>query len=140
MTKEVSIKIKGKQCYPQGECAETVTEVTGEYHLRNGSHYVMYEEREAGFAEGTKCMLKIRGDIIELTRKGLLQSRMVFEKDKLHMTDYSTPYGSMMLGVYTKNIQVAEAENEFFIQITYELTAQDSHMADSEIAIKIIGK
>lgn len=140
MTKEVTIKIKGKQHYPEGENLETVTESIGEYYLRNDSHYVMYEEKEAGFTESSKCMLKIRNNTVELTKKGLIQSRMVFEEGRLHMTEYRTPFGMVMLGVQTKHVRVLEEDNALAVQIEYGLEADEAHMADCNIQISIRSK
>ena len=133
MTKEVSIKIKGVQQYPEGEKLETVTEVPAEYYLRNDTQFVIYEESEAGFTENSKCMLKIREDSVELTKKGLIQSHMVFQKGKLHMTEYRTPFGMVLLGVNTKHIRIQKEENSLTIQIAYALEADGAPMAECDI-------
>ncbi len=140
MTKDIIIKIKGKQTYPDGECVETVTEASGEYYLRNGSHYVMYEEQEAGFTQSSKCMLKIHEQGVELTKKGLVQSKMVFEEGKLHMTEYRTPFGVIMMGVQTRQVSMLEEENTLVARMEYALEANEEHMADCQITITIKGK
>lgn len=137
MTKEVWIKIKGVQQYSEGEKLETVTEVPAEYYLRNGIHYVMYEEREEGFTKSSKCMLKIREQSVELTKKGLIQSYMVFEEGKLHMTEYRTPFGMVVLGVNTKHICMWEEEGSLTLQIAYALEAEGAPMAECDIHITV---
>ncbi len=140
MTKEVTIKIKGKQSYPQGENVETMTEVAGEYYLRNGVHYVMFEETEAGFTQSTRSMLKVRGKQVELMKKGLIQSNMLFEEGKLHTTEYRTPFGVVPMGVQTKHIRILEEKNALMVQIDYELHANESLMADCAIRIQVKSK
>lgn len=81
MTKEVIIIIKGVQKYAGEEIVETVTEAEAEYYLRNGSHYVMFEEETEGFTAITKSMLKFRGEQVELTKKGLIQSHISLKKE-----------------------------------------------------------
>ncbi len=137
MTKEVILKIKGVQKYPTGEQEENVTEVPAEYFLRNGSHYVQFEECMEGFTASSKCMLKIKGNLVELTKKGLVQSHMVFEEGMLHMTEYRTPFGLMMLGVKTKNLQILHEADTMVVTIQYSLEAAESHMADCKIQLKI---
>lgn len=140
MKKEITIKIKGKQNYPEGEAVETVTETTGEYYLRNGAHYIMFEETEAGFTQSTKSMLKVRGGQVELTKKGLVQSNLFFEEGKLHNTEYRTPFGVVPMGVKTKQLALLEEENALVIRIAYELQANQELMADCDICIQINSK
>ena len=140
MTKEVTVKIKGKQCYPEGENLETVTEVDGEYYLRNGAHYVMFEETEAGFTQSTRSMLKVRDRQVELTKKGLIQSNMIFEEDKQYATEYRTPFGMVPMEVKTRNIRLLEEENTLLVQISYELHANEALMADCDIQIQVKSK
>ncbi|MBQ9141137.1 MAG: DUF1934 domain-containing protein [Lachnospiraceae bacterium] len=140
MTKEVSIKIKGKQSYPEGEVVETVTESVGDYYLRNGAHYIMFEEKEAGFTQSTKSMLKVRGGLVELTKKGLVQSNMVFEEGRLHTSEYRTPFGVVPMGVKTKQVRIQEGEHTLKVQIVYELLANEERMADCDICIQVKSK
>ncbi len=137
MTKEIMLKIKGMQKYPTGEKEENVTEVPAEYFLRNNSHYVQFEECMEGFTASSKCLLKLKGDCVELTKKGLVQSHMVFEEGKLHMTEYRTPFGLMMLGVKTKRVQILQEVDVLAITIEYSLEAAESHMADCKIQMMV---
>ena len=140
MTKEVTIKIKGKQHYPEEETVETVTEVDGEYYLRNGAHYVMFEETEAGFTQSTRSMLKVRGSQVELTKKGLIQSNMIFEEGKQCATEYRTPFGMVPMEVKTNHIYLNEEENALTVQISYELHANEALMAECNIQIQVKSK
>lgn len=140
MKKDVTIKIKGVQKYSEGERVETVTETSAEYYFRNGGHFVKFEEEAEGFTETSKCLLKARDGIVEMTKKGLVDSHMIFEKDKLHTTSYKTPFGVIMMGVHTKHVHMFEEENALAIQIEYALEAQEEHMADCSIRIMIKSK
>ncbi len=137
MTKEVIVKIKGKQCYPEGETAETVTEVAGEYFLRNGIRYVIFEETEVGFTQSTKSMLKVRDNQVELTKKGLIQSNMVFEEGKQYATEYRTPFGMVPMEVKTEHIRIREEEDSFQVQISYELHSNEALLAECDIQIEV---
>ena len=137
MNKDVTIKIKGVQKYSEEERVETVTEAAAEYYFRNGGHFVKFEEEAEGFTETSKCLLKVRDDLIEMTKKGLVDSHMIFEEGKLHTTNYKTPFGVTMMGVQTKHVHIFEEENALAIQIEYALEAQEEHMADCSIRIMI---
>lgn len=134
------VKIKGIQKYPEGERVETVTEEAGEYYYRNGIQYVKFEEHTEGFTETSRCLLKIGEKSVEITKKGLVNSQMIFEKDQLHRTQYKTPFGIIMMGTKAKYIQMLEEENAIAIQIAYDLFAEDEYMAESNIRIMVKSK
>lgn len=140
MKKEVVIKIKGLQKYPEGERVETITEATGEYYFRNGSHYVKFEEEVEGFTEVSKCLLKAKEGYVEMTKKGLVDSHMIFEKEKCHRTQYKTPFGVIMMGMNTRHVHMMEEENALAIQVEYGLEAEEEHMADCNIRIMVKSK
>lgn len=137
MTKEVMITIKGVQKYPGEEPLETVTELDAEYFQRGQSQYVMFEETQEGFTESVKSMLKIKNNSVELTKKGLIQSCMIFEPKQLYMTEYRTPFGGMQLGVRTKELWLSEEEAAIRIRIKYLLESEEQVMADCGIEITI---
>ena len=68
---------------------ETVEVVScGEYHFRNGKHFVIYEEvmDESSNHMDTKCLLKLSDKHIELLKKGDVETHMVFEEGKTHLS------------------------------------------------------
>lgn len=69
------------------------------YYLKNGKHYVIYDEIVEGMPGSIRNTVKITGDsMFEVTKNGRSGSRMVFEKDKMNMTNYQTPYGEVLVG------------------------------------------
>lgn len=140
MNRDVTIRIKGIQIYPNGEKVETITEEPAEYFERNLSRYVRFEEASEGFTETAKCLMKIREGYLEISKKGLIESFMTFEKGKIHQTEYRTPFGSVNLDIETNCIRMFEEENALSIQIEYLLKAQGEHMAQCEIGIFIKNK
>ena len=137
MTKEVELMIKGTQKYSDHVDDDLQTRAKGEYYYRNGSHYVLYEERNEGFTETTKSMLKLKDNVLEMTRKGLVNTSMVFEQGKETASTYKTPFGEMLLGIRTKDIRVTEAEDKLQIKAFYALEAEGRHMAECEIEVAV---
>ena len=45
---------------------------------------------------------------------------MVFEKQK-NMTSYQTPYGNIMIGIDTKQIQIDEQDDRIMVTVEYAL-------------------
>ena len=137
MKKDVMLTIKGVQKYPGEEPLETVTEVPAEYFLRGQSKYVMFEEAQEGFTESVKGILKIKNGGVELTKKGLIQSHMTVVPDTLYVSEYKTPFGSMQMGVRTKELRILSTEERIQIYIKYLLEAEEQVMADCHIQITI---
>ena len=140
MTKEVIITICGLQAGPDadGEPMEMIT--TGEYYYKNGKHYLLYEEVVEGENATTKNRIKVTSDYMELTKNGVVSVHMVFEKGKKNLTHYFTPYGSLMIGIDAKRVELREQENEMDIEVDYALDFNQEHAADCNIKINVKSK
>lgn len=137
MTKDVRITVKGVQRDDAGEAGSTETVVTGEYYFRNGSHYILYEETAEDSGERVKSSLKLKGNLLELNRKGAVNSRMVFETGKRHVMDYATPFGLLRMETVTSQILCAEKENRLRIRAEYELWADGRKVSSCRLTIRI---
>lgn len=135
MTKEVLINISGLQMDVDPENPiEMVT--TGAYYLKNGKHYILYDELSED-NEVTKNVLKIGPNSVELTRKGLQGSHMIFEEGKENLSYYDTPFGSLLMGVNTSNIDWMEEEEQMRLQVDYDLSVNSDHVSKCKIDVNI---
>lgn len=136
MNKEVLLSIRGLQI-GENEQKDTVEVYSpGEYYFRNGKHFFLYEEVEEGSKKITKNVIKVTDDYMELTKKGLVNVHMVFEKNKKNVTYYYTPYGSLLVGIDAYKVNVSEQENEIQIDVEYALEINNEHLANCHIGIK----
>ena len=140
MTKEVIITIRGLQNGPQtdGEPIEMIT--TGEYFYKNNKHYILYEEVMEGETKTTKNRIKIAPGMMELTKSGIVNVHMLFEENKKNMTHYYTPYGSLVMGIDTKQISMEVEEDSMKIAVLYGLEMNQEFMADCDIQISVKSK
>lgn len=135
MTKDILINISGTQVdIDEEEPVELVT--TGAYYLRKGKHYILYDEI-ADDNEVVKNVLKIGPQTVELTKKGGTGSHMVFEKGKENLSYYDTPFGSLLLGVNTSDIQWQEREDHMKLRVNYDLTINSDHISNCIIDVSI---
>ena len=135
MTKEVLINISGLQMDVDPENPiEMVT--TGAYYLKNGKHYILYDELSED-NEITKNVLKIGPNSVELTRKGPQGSPMIFEEGKENLSYYDTPFGSLLMGVNTSNIDWMEEEEQMRLQVDYDLSVNSDHVSKCKIDVNI---
>ena len=137
MTKDVEVIVTAIQKYADHQDDDLKTVADGEYYFRNGSHYILYNEKNEGFTETTKNMLKLKDGLLEMTRKGLINTSMVFDKSKETGAHYKTPFGEMNLGIRTKGLFVSESEKLICVEVDYALEAEGSHMADCRIRIQV---
>ena len=100
MNKEVLIHVRGLQMMEMaGEEEPIEIVVPGDYYFRNGSHYLRYEERFEEFSEPTINYIKISEKGMEVRKKGLINVHMVFEQGKKNTSYYSTPFGTIQMGI-----------------------------------------
>lgn len=98
MTKDVVISVRGLQVMDNESAEDIETVQQGEYFERNGSIFLLYDEYYEGFDEPVKNVMKIRGNEMTLTKRGIINVQMNFEAGKKNLTRYQTPYGVMMIG------------------------------------------
>lgn len=137
MTTDVLLSIRGLQFEGENDANDLETITAAEYYKKNDSHYVIYEEATEGFRDTTKNIIKWNGQTLELTKRGLVNVHMIFEEKKKNMTDYRTPFGSILIGIDTKQIQVTEKEDEISVHVDYALAINYEHLADCQISMKV---
>ena len=142
MTKEVLLTISGlhmdtfSDVPEENAPIEVITPAT--YYLKNGKHYVLYDELVEGMPGRIKNTIKITGDsMLEMKKSGITNTNMIFEKEKINVTQYDTPYGEMMLGVYTKDMKVDVTEDNIDVSIAYALDVNSEKVADCNLVMNI---
>lgn len=137
MDKEVLIHVSGLQTMDaEGDQEPIEIVVPGEYYFRNGSHYLRYEEILEDFAEPTINYIKISPKGMEVRKKGVINVHMVFEQGKKNMTYYTTPYGTIEMGIAATNLNLEENDSGLNMKVDYALDMNQEHVADCYLAIK----
>ena len=65
---------------------------------------------------------------------------MVFEESKKIMTDYRTPFGSILIGIDTRQIRVEEKEEKIRVHVDYALEVNYEYLADCKICMDVMAK
>ena len=137
MDKEVLIHVRGLQTMDaDGEQEPLEIVVPGQYYFRNGSHYLRYEEVMEDVAEPTVNYIKISQKGMEVRKKGVVNVHMVFEQGKKNMTYYTTPYGTIEMGIAATNLNLQESDGGLDMKVDYALDMNQEHVADCYLAIK----
>ena len=137
MTKDVVISVRGLQVMDNESAEDIETVQQGEYFERNGGICLLYDEYYEGFDEPVKNVMKIRGNEMTLTKRGIINVQMNFEAGKKNLTRYQTPYGVMMIGLDTSRVVCLQEEKSLAIEIDYTLEANYQYVSDSKIRIMV---
>ena len=140
MTKDVIVSICGLQAGSEtdGEPIEMIT--TGEYFYKNNKHYILYDEVMEGETQITKNRIKVSNGQMELVKSGAVNVHMTFEEHVKHVSNYSTPYGSLAMGIDAKKVEIRETEHEIDIFAEYAMEMNYEFVADCKISINVKSK
>ena len=136
MDRNVQLTLTGIQQDPEG--GETVTELSteAEYFEQNSAVYILYEEHteDGGLI---KSRIKLKNLLLEVARKGAMNTYMAFEAGREHMTEYTTPSGTIHMGILTHSVTAEPSKDELTITADYSLTASGEEISRCKISIKI---
>lgn len=137
MEKEVLICVKGIHAMDEnGERVPIEMVVPGEYYFRNGSHYLRYEEILEDSGEPTVNYVKISDKGLEVRKKGLVNVHMVFEPGKRNVSYYTTPFGTLKMGICATGVDVEQQENTLRVKANYSLDMNEEHASDCSLMIE----
>lgn len=142
MTKDILVSICGMQFMAEDDGDADPVEIIapGEYYNKNGKHYVLYDELMEGFEETTKNVIKISENCLDITKKGVANVHMIFEKNKKNVTHYYTPFGSILVGIDAKQVEITETEDLIDVKVNYDLEVNYEFLANCNITMKIQAK
>ena len=141
MDKEVLIHVKGLHMIDsQGEEEPVEIIVPGEYYFRNGSHYLRYEEIVEDSRKPTINYIKMSPKGMEVRKKGVVNVHMVFEQGKRNMAFYTTPFGTLEMGISATNLELEESDGQIAMKVNYSLDLNQEHVADCCLDIQAQGK
>ena len=135
MTKDVLVTVSGVQLDIEDNPIELVT--VGTYYLKNGKHYVLYEEQPEDNGIITKNMVKFYDNHFEMTKKGGNNSFLIFDKGKKTSMVYNTPFGPLQMDVVTKELTIEEEEEEIRIFVKYSLDINYNFISECEVHFKV---
>ena len=138
MKKDVLIRVRGLQMMDTEDEQEPLEIVVpGQYYYRNGSHYLRYEEMMDDTAQPTVNYIKLSPQGVEVRKQGQVNVHMVFEQGKKNMTLYSTPFGTLQMGIAATSLELKESEENLQMKADYALDMNEEHVADCYLAIQV---
>ena len=138
MDKSVIISIKGRQSYENVE-DETIELVTEGLLAKEGegAYTLSYQESELTGLEGTLTTFQIEDGRITLMRHGEVNSQMVFEEGRRHLSMYNTPYGALAVGIKTHSMDCRMDDHGGSIEINYAIEIEHAVAGQNLFRIQV---
>jgi len=141
MEKDVIISIKGMQRYEGGEPDAIELVTAGRLEGTDQGYTISYQESEITGLEGTLTTFQIEAERVTLMRMGEVNSQMVFEQGRRHLSMYNTPLGAMSVGINTRHLQTDLDDSGGLIEIDYAIEIDHAIAGHNvfQIAVKEAG-
>ena len=141
MTEQVLISIKGLQFISTDEEVEPIELITvGNYYHRNGHTFIKFEESFEGVEGSAQNMIKITPNVLEVWKKGVVDVHMVFEREKKNISYYTTPYGTMQMGIAATSLEIQEDHDHIDVHVDYALEINEEYLADCTLVVNVKSK
>lgn len=135
MKKDVLVTVSGMQPDVDDDPIELVT--MGNYYLKNGKHYVLYDEQPEEGVPVTKNVVKFYDGHFEITKKGAVNSFLNFDRGERTSMVYNTPYGPLQMDVLTRELNITESEDELRVEVKYSLDINYQFVSECKVNFKI---
>ncbi len=122
-----------------GESEKIELETSASYVLRNGSRYITYKEYDPEHPDGHfRTTVKISPEqVVTVMKGGAENHHLVLEAGKRHKCEYFTPYGSMMLGVYTHSVTSTLTDRGGELKVSYSIDIESQLASSNELILQI---
>ena len=126
MKQTVVLSIRGQQSYAdqEPEVIELVTEGTMEF--RSGGWDISYQESALTGLEGVTTTFRVEPGKVTLTRKGALNSEMVFQEGVEHDSLYQMAFGTLMLTVKATFVYFDIVPDGGTIDLSYNINIENT--------------
>lgn len=124
--KRVMLTICGRQNYmdQEPEVIELVTE--GILRKKGAGWCITYEESELTGLAGVMTTFEVQPDMITLTRKGPLNSQMIFQPGVTHESLYQMEFGALMISVRATRVSYDITPQGGTVDLEYNIEIENT--------------
>lgn len=134
---KILISIDGTQNFGNNDTNSVELTTAGELNVLADSYTLKYEESELTGMQGTTTEITVSDNgIVSLTRTGTVNSNLIFEEGKRHLSYYDTQDGAFSIGVFASYVDTVLEQNYGEISITYAMDVDDKPIGENEIRIR----
>ena len=96
-----------------------------------------YDESAATGMDGVTTTIRVHPDEVLLERTGSLHSLLVLQKGRRHQCSYATPYGTLLLGVYTSELRSTLTGSGGELRFAYTLDTNAGALSAHDVRISV---
>lgn len=139
MDKDVMITVSGMLFVGSGKDEKDYIDVIspGQYYLRGGKHYLVYDEIAEGCDVPIHNILKMNDEQVSLRKSGIITTEMQFRPGAETFSQYTTPYGVLDFAIQTEKIQIDESDQVLSADVRYRLTIHSQVRENCFIRVKV---
>lgn len=131
------ISIDGSQNFGGGNTDNVELTTEGELLVETDSYTLKYNESELTGMAGTVTQITVDDNgIVNLIRTGTVNSQLVFEEGKRHLSCYDTEGAAFTIGVFASYVDTVLEDHYGEINITYAMDIDDKPIGENEIRIR----
>ncbi len=131
------IKMKSIQI-TDGDESEVELITKGTYSYEDGRYRVSYEDSEATGFEDSVTTVEVEGEkFASVIREGSSSSNLILEVNRKHHCHYGTPYGDMMVGIFSQEINNKLSPDGGKLRMSYTIDINASYISDNVIVMEI---
>ena len=132
------MNIKGLQSYSgPDEDTDIVLTTEAGFEKQDGVFFIDYEETEITGMEGTKTLIEIGDNYVSLRRTGTVNTNMLFMKDRKTSSCYNTPYGELLIGIFTNKLEIDVDENGGKVSVDYYIDINNATTSKNNFDLEI---
>ena len=135
MTKDVVINVTGRQFDVGDVSVETAAE--GNYYLKNGKHYVLYEERVEDSEDVIKNRVKFCDGYFEMVKNGAVSSALTFIPGQKTESLYKTTAGGVLMETDTHDVKIVLEDSSIHVKVNYTLHINGQFISKCEVDFKV---
>ena len=142
MKENVTVKIKGLDVTSDefskkgdNQAIEIISQ--GKYKKVNASDYIKYDEFYEDFKETGTSIIKISDEVIEISKKGPVTTKMKFKIADETQASYDTPFGTFKMTIKTHSLLIEHSENAITARIAYQLWMNSQFVSECNVSIEI---
>lgn len=137
MKKDVIITIKGLQSFEDTDSDSVELVTSGRFYEKNGNYYISYKESELTGLGNTTTTVKIEKNKVTVIRFGDLETHMIFEEGKKHISYYDMGFGALTVGISTKSIDKSLSDLGGRMKIDYAMEINNAVTGESALCMDI---
>lgn len=121
----------------ESDTVEVMTQ--GDLVTKNGTTYISYREYNNDNPNiYSHNLIKIESDEkVTIIRKGETESRLLLEKGKRHQCFYKTVAGSLLIGIFTDDINIDLSEKGGSLSLSYSIDFNSDLVSNNEFKISL---